>query len=191
MTAPGDRLRPGSALLLVDVQMDFCPGGALPVAEGDRIVPVLNRWLVLARERGVPVYASRDWHPHGHLSFREQGGPWPTHCVQGSEGAAYHPDLELPDDVVQVVKGVRFDRDQLSLFQDTGFAERLRRDGVTTLWVGGFCQDICVRATVLDALGAGFEVHLIEDGTRPADPEAADRSLREMRECGAVIESSR
>ncbi len=188
MTSPADRLSPGSALLLVDVQRDFCPGGALPVPEGDRVVPVLNRWLAAAHERGVPVYASRDWHPPGHPSFREQGGPWPAHCLQDSAGAAYHPDLALPASAVPISKGVRFDRDQYSAFQDTGLAERLRADGVRRLWVGGLAEDVCVRASVLDALAAGFEVHLIGDATRPVDPEAGARARDEMRAAGAVVE---
>lgn len=178
----------GDALLLVDVQRDFCPGGALAVEAGDRVVPVLNRWIRAARERGVPVYASRDWHPPRHLSFAAQGGPWPPHCLQDSEGARYHPDLELPEDAVTVSKGVRFDRDQYSAFDETGLATQLRRDGVKRLFVGGLATDVCVRATVLDALQAGFEVHVLVEGTRPVRPEAGAEALREMGEAGAQLE---
>ena len=116
MAIPRELLKPGDGLLIVDVQKDFCPGGALPIAEGDRVVPILNRWLRAARERGIPVYASRDWHPRRHASFREQGGPWPPHCIQGSEGARFHPKLELPEDAVAIAKGVRLDHDQYSAF---------------------------------------------------------------------------
>ena len=130
-------MRSGDALLVIDVQNDFCPGGALPIEAGDRVVPVLNRWLCAARERGIPVYASRDWHPRGHPSFVEAGGEWPAHCVQDTEGAAFHADLELPADVVLVAKGVRFDIDQYSAFNETGLEERLRHDGVRRLWVEG------------------------------------------------------
>ncbi len=189
MPSPAERLGPGSALLLVEVQVDFFPGGALPVADADRIVPVLNRWLAAAQERGVPVYASRDWHPPGHPSFRSEGGPWPAHCVQDSPGAAYHPGLELPPGTVPVSKGARFDRDQYSAFDETGLAGRLARDGVEVLWVGGLAQDVCVRATVLDALAAGFEVHLLEAATGAVDPEAGAAALAEMRAAGAQIES--
>jgi nicotinamidase/pyrazinamidase len=178
----------GDALLLVDVQRDFCPGGALAVAGGDRVVPVLNRWIRAARERSVPVYASRDWHPPHHLSFAPQGGPWPPHCLQDSEGARFHPDLELPEGVVTVSKGVRFDRDQYSAFDETGFATQLRRDGVKRLFVGGLATDVCVRATVLDALRSGFEVYVLVEGTRPVRPEAGAEALREMREAGARLE---
>jgi nicotinamidase/pyrazinamidase len=181
-------LRPGDALLVVDLQNDFCPGGALPIEEGDRVVPILNRWLRVARERGVPVYASRDWHPRGHLSFVEAGGPWPAHCVQDTEGAAFHAGLELPDDVVLVAKGVRFDVDQYSAFHETGLEERLRSDGVARLWVGGLALDVCVRATVLDALRAGLEVRVLVDATRPVTAEEGRRALDEMRAAGALLE---
>ncbi len=188
--AAANRLTPGSALLIVDVQVDFCPGGALPIEAGHEVVPVLNGWIHAARDAGVRLYASRDWHPRGHLSFLEQGGPWPAHCVQDTPGARHHPDLALPEDVVQISKGVRFDRDQYSAFDETGLAERLKQDGVRELWIGGLALDVCVRATVLDALGAAFGVHLIVDGTRAVDPGDGVRALRELREAGASIEES-
>lgn len=188
MATPRELLKPGDGLLIVDVQKDFCPGGALPIAEGDRVVPILNRWLRAARERGIPVYASRDWHPRRHTSFREQGGPWPPHCIQGSEGARFHPKLELPEDAVAIVKGVRFDHDQYSAFEDTGLAARLAREGVWRLWVGGLALEVCVRASVLDALGEGFAVHLIVDGTRPVNEEAGREALQQMKEAGAKLE---
>jgi nicotinamidase/pyrazinamidase len=178
----------GDALLVIDVQNDFCPGGALPIEEGDRVVPILNRWLCAAGERGIPVYASRDWHPRGHSSFVEAGGPWPSHCVQDTEGAAFHADLQLPSDVVLVAKGVRFDLDQYSAFNETGLEERLRRDGVRRLWVGGLALDVCVRATVLDALRAGLEVRVLVDATRPVTAEEGRRARSEMEAAGAILE---
>src|SRR5215471_21185819 len=98
-------LRLGDALLIVDVQNDFCPGGALAVREGDKIVPILNQWIVEANEKGVPIFASRDWHPRSHISFKERGGPWPPHCVKGTPGAAFHPGLWLPSNVEVLSKG--------------------------------------------------------------------------------------
>jgi len=181
-------MKSGDALLVIDVQNDFCPGGALPIEEGDRVVPILNRWLRAARDRGIPVYASRDWHPRGHLSFAEAGGQWPAHCVQDTEGAAFHADLQLPADVVLVAKGVRFDLDQYSAFHETGLEERLRRDGVHRLWVGGLALDVCVRATVLDALRAGLEVGVLVDATRPVAAEEGGRALDEMESAGAFLE---
>jgi len=186
-----DRLRAGDALLVVDVQPDFCPGGALAVPGGDEVIPVLNAWIAAAREREVPVCASRDWHPLQHVSFEAQGGPWPPHCVQDTPGAAYHPDLALPEDVVKITKGTRLDRDQYSAFDETGLADHLRHNGVERLWVGGLAQDVCVRASVLDACKESFAVHLIAAATRPVDASAGEEALREMRDAGARIEEDR
>src|SRR5438034_440573 len=94
----------GDALLIVDVQNDFCPGGALAVREGDQVVPVLNEWIEKAKRQTIPVYASRDWHPAGHISFKERGGPWSPHCVQGTPGAAFHPALKLPSNAQIISK---------------------------------------------------------------------------------------
>lgn len=127
MTEVSNSLKSGDALLIVDVQKDFCPGGALAVEGGNRIVPVLNRWISAAKAKGVPVYASRDWHPIGHMSFKEQGGPWLPHCIQDSNGARFHPDLVLPDSTILVTKGVRFDQDQNSAFDQTGLAVQLKK----------------------------------------------------------------
>ena len=190
MTEPKDALQPGDALLLVDVQIDFCPGGNLPVAEGDQVVPVLNRWLAAAREKGIPVYASRDWHPSGHMSFAARGGQWPDHCLQDSPGAAFHPELALPDDTVVISKGVRFDKDQYSAFDETGLAERLRQDGVTRVWVGGLALDVCVEATALGGREAGFDVRLIPEASKAITAEGADRAVAAMREAGVTIEEA-
>jgi nicotinamidase/pyrazinamidase len=183
-------LQPGDALLVVDVQVDFCPGGALPIEEGDAVVRVLNLWLTAAAAKGLPVYASRDWHPSGHFSFTESGGLWPPHCLQDSEGARMHPDLQLPADAVVVTKGVRFDQDQNSAFDQTGLAERLRRDGIRRLWIGGLAEDVCVRATVLDACREGFEVVVIENATRPVTQQGGDQARQEMRRAGARFQTA-
>ncbi len=187
MTDPREVLHPGDGLLLVDVQIDFCPGGALPIDEGDRVVPVLNRWVEAARQKGLPIYASRDWHPARHISFEGQGGPWPPHCLEDSPGARFHPELKLPEGVVKVTKGVRLDHDQNSAFDETGLETQLKRDGVRRLWVGGLALDVCVLASVLDARKAGLEVVLIEAGTRPVDADGGKKALDEMRAAGAKI----
>ncbi len=185
-----ERLEQGDALLIVDLQNDFCPGGSLAVPEGDQVVPVLNRWIEAARETRLPIYASRDWHPENHVSFADRGGPWPPHCVQDTQGAAFHPDLKLPEEAVVISKGTDPDRDQYSALDDTGLGARMRQDGVRRVWAGGLAQDVCVRASVLDAAEEGFEVHLILPATRAVDvnPGDGDRALEEMREAGAVIE---
>jgi nicotinamidase/pyrazinamidase len=177
----------GDGLLVVDVQVDFCPGGALPIEEGDRVLPVLNHWLEAAAGSSIPIYASRDWHPEHHVSFAEQGGEWPPHCLQDTKGAAFHPGLRLPAGTVKVTKGVRLDQDQNSAFDQTGLADQLRRDGVRRLWVGGLAEDVCVLATVLDALKEGFQVKLISDATRPVSPEGGEEALRKMKDAGAAF----
>jgi nicotinamidase/pyrazinamidase len=183
----GDAFEPGDALLLVDVQVDFCPGGGLPIREGDRVVPVLNRWIEQAALGAIPVYASRDWHPRGHPSFQAQGGPWPEHCLQDTPGAAFHRDLRLPGDVTVITKGTRFDRDQNSAFEDTGLAAHLRARGVRRLFVGGLALDVCVRATVLDALREGFAVRLLEAGMRAVTAGGGRDALVEMIAAGARL----
>lgn len=188
MSDPKALLQEGDALLIVDVQNDFCPGGALPIKQGDEVVPVLNEWIAAAQATGVPVYASRDWHPLEHPSFAPQGGPWPVHCVQDTAGAAFHPQLRLPEDAVIVTKGTRFDKDQYSAFDETGLAEALRRREVRRLWIGGLAQDVCVKATALDAARAGFEVHLILSATRPVTAEGGEEALEELRAAGVRVE---
>ncbi|HUJ29226.1 MAG TPA: isochorismatase family protein [Myxococcales bacterium] len=181
------QLQSGDALLIVDVQNDFCPGGSLPVARGDEIVPVLNRWIATASEARVPIFASRDWHPRGHVSFRERGGQWPEHCVQGTPGANFRADLALPAEASLVSKGTDRERDAWSAFDGTDLGARLRSAGVKRLFIGGLALDVCVRATVLDAIKAGFEVKVIEDATRPVNAANGVPAMEEMRHAGAAI----
>ena len=178
----------GDALLIVDVQLDFCPGGALPVEDGDAVIPVLNAWTETAGEVGARVYASRDWHPSTHLSFSPHGGDWPPHCIQDTDGASFHPDLMIPTDVALVTKGTRFDKDQHSAFDDTGLADELKNHGVRRIWIGGLALDVCVRATALDARREGFEVHLIKAATRPVTPQGGADALEELRREGVIVE---
>ncbi len=183
-------MQKGDALLIVDVQNDFCPGGALAVREGDHVVPVLNRWIDEALRQNIPVFASRDWHPAGHISFKERGGPWPPHCVQGTAGAEFHPDLHLPANTEIVSKGYELDNDSYSAFGGTDLLQRLSRAGIKRLWLGGLAQDYCVRETSLDAIGQGLEVHVIVDGTRPVNVNSDDgrRALDDIRSAGAILE---
>src|SRR5690606_24381046 len=119
--------------------------------------------------------------------FRENGGPWPPHCIQDSAGARFHPDLKLPDSTIVVTKGVRFDQDQNSAFDQTGLGQHLRRKGIKRLWVGGLAEDVCVLATVLDARREGFDVMVIQEATRPVSPQGGEAARRKMREAGASI----
>ncbi len=182
------QLQPGDALLIVDVQNDFCPGGALPVADGDAVASLLARMAAEFAARGLPVAASRDWHPPDHCSFQEQGGDWPPHCVQETVGAAFHPELRLPEGALVVSKGVSPDREAYSAFQETGLADLLRERGVVRLFVGGLATDYCVRASVLDALREGFRVFWLEDASRAVNVRPGDgkRAAEEMLVAGAV-----
>jgi len=177
----------GDALLIVDVQLDFCPGGALPIENGDKVVAALNQWIAEALELDLPVYASRDWHPFGHISFKPQGGIWPPHCLQDSNGARFHPNLRLPDSTIKITKGVRFDQDQNSAFDQTGLAHDLRKKGICRIWVGGLAEDVCVLATVLDGLKEGFLVMLIEDATEPVTASGGEQARQKMRSAGAYF----
>lgn len=181
-----------AALLIVDLQNDFCPGGSLAVPGGDLIVPLVNRYIRTCRVRGMPLYASRDWHPEVTSHFRGHGGEWPPHCIQGTRGAEFHPDLDLPEGAVIISKGMDPARDAYSVFQGVGpggesFAERLRADEVRTIWVCGLATDYCVKHTVLDALRSGFGAVLLLDAVRAVDlrPGDGERAIREMREAGA------
>jgi nicotinamidase/pyrazinamidase len=184
-------LHPTDAILIVDVQVDFCPGGALPVVGGHDIVPVLNRWIESSFEGGAGVVASRDWHPREHLSFTTFGGLWPPHCIQDTYGARFHPDLRLPDTATIVSKGTRFDREQYSAFDGTGLATELRRRGIQRLWIGGLALDVCVRATALDAVREGFAVELLLDATCSLSPEGGEESLAAMAVGGVRVPGAR
>lgn len=173
------------ALLIVDVQNDFLPGGSLAVPDGDEVVPVLNRYIALARARGVPVFASRDWHPGTHCSFHALGGPWPPHCVAGTAGAEFASGLELPQDAVVISKALRTDADAYSAFEGTDLGPRLRELNVKRVLVGGLATDYCVLNTVLDAIKSGFGVLLLKDAIRAVNVKAGDGERAELQMAGA------
>ena len=182
-------LQPHDALLIVDVQRDFLPGGRLGVRCGDEVVPVLNRYLELARRHGLPVYATRDWHPANPCSFEAQGGPWPQHCVADSEGARFAPGLRLPEIAIVVDKATRPAEEAYSAFGGTGLAQRLRGAGVKRVLVGGLATDYCVLASVRDALEAGFQVLALKDAMRAVELKPGDgqRALAGMEAAGASL----
>ena len=187
-------------LLIVDVQNDFCPGGALPVPEGDQVVEPLNR---LADSFDL-VVASRDWHPTDHGSFAgvtvdpdawhgtDPPSIWPPHCVQGTEGAELHPSLDRSSIDVVMDKGQDANSQGYSAFQDTALAELLRDRGVDRLYVGGLATDYCVKNSVLDARSLGLDVIVVEDAIRAVEVEPGDseQAVEAMREAGAVLASS-
>lgn len=183
-----------SALIIVDVQNDFCPGGSLPVPEGDRVVPVLNRYIDLFIASGLPIFASRDWHPEETSHFKDFGGIWPVHCVQQTSGAAFHPDLRLPPEAVVLSKGMDPTKDDYSAFQAVDKTGRplpavLREKGISRIYVGGLATDYCVKATVLEGLKAGLTVTLLKDASRGVDLQQGDseRAVDEMQKSGASV----
>jgi nicotinamidase/pyrazinamidase len=173
------------ALIVVDVQNDFCPGGALAVPEGDEVVEPVNR---LAAASGF-VVATRDWHPADHGSFAAQGGPWPVHCVAGTPGAELHAGIDrgLIDAVVD--KGQVRDREGYSGFEGTELARLLREHEVDAVDVAGLALDYCVKATALDARRAGLEVTVHRGATRPVEvkPGDGERAVEELRAAGVEV----
>lgn len=181
------QLQPGDALLIVDVQNDFLRGGSLAVPHGNQVVPVLNRYIGAFVALGLPVYATRDWHPERHCSFHAQGGPWPPHCVAHTRGAEFAETLLLPPAVSVISKATSADRDAYSGFEDTDLDPQLRAAGVRRLFVGGLATDYCVLNTVRDALQRGYDVTLLSDAIRPVEVEPGDgeRAEADMARFGA------
>ena len=177
----------GDALLIVDVQNDFLPGGSLAVPRGDEVVPVLNRYLQIFTTQNLPVYAARDWHPERHCSFRAQGGSWPPHCVAGTRGAEFAAALRLPPSAVIVSKATTAEQEAYSSFQGTDLDQQLRAANIRRLFIGGLATDYCVLNTVRDALRLGYEVLLLIDAIRAVDVRPGDgqRAEEEMISLGA------
>jgi nicotinamidase/pyrazinamidase len=176
------------ALLVVDVQNDFCPGGALAVPDGDEVVPPLNKLIDEFLERGAPVYLSRDGHPPTTKHFSAYGGTWPVHCVQNTRGAEFHPALRHDPRIKVISKGLG-DKDSYSAFDETDLAEQLKREHVEEVVVGGLATDYCVKNTVLDAIKNGFHVRAVEEAMRPVElkPGDGEKAVEEMRAAGAEI----
>ena len=179
---------PKQALIVVDVQNDFCPGGALAVPEGDQVIAPLNELIDQFLERGAPVYKSRDWHPARTKHFKAHGGTWPVHCVQNTEGAEFHPKLRDDPRISVISKGLG-DKDCYSAFDETDLASQLHNQNVEEVVVGGLATDYCVKNTVLDALKNGFKVKALKNAMRAVEvePGDGDRAIEEMRAAGAEI----
>ncbi len=182
------------ALVVVDVQNDFTPGGALAVPDGDRVVPVLNRYIERFAAVKAPVFLTRDWHPEVTKHFKVYGGVWPPHCVQGTKGAEFHPELRLPPDATIVSKGMDPEQDAYSAFhaEDPNgmpFAAALGEQGVQRLFLGGLATDYCVRCTVIDAVREGFQVVVLLDAIGAVDVKPGDgqRAVDEMKAAGALF----
>lgn len=181
------------ALLVVDLQVDFCPGGALSVSGGDEIVPMVNRLIGLFPSKGGKVVFSRDWHPENHCSFKRYGGIWPPHCVQNSPGAAFHPDLIVPPEAIVVSKGTNPKEEAYSTFSGTDLHVTLNEAGARRIFLCGLATDYCVKASALDALKHGFGVYVIVDAVRGVDVSHGDsaRALEEIEAQGGKLVSSK
>ena len=180
------------ALIIVDVQNDFCPGGSLAVPAGDEVIPPLNQLIEEFLERGEPVFKTRDWHPPKTHHFADFGGTWPVHCVQDTKGAEFHPAL-IDNKLIRIVSKGLGAEDSYSAFDRTDLSLQLHRLGVEEVWVGGLATDYCVKNTVLDALKEGFRVKALQDAMRAVEVNPGDgkRAIEEMRAAGAKIVNSR
>ena len=189
MTSPAQKISvsAGNALIVVDVQNDFLPGGSLAVPDGDAVVPVLNRYLAEFSARELPVYATRDWHPANHCSFKARGGPWPPHCIAGTHGAQFAAGLKFPTGATVISKAEKPDKDAYSGFEGTDLGARLRARKVKRLFIGGLAADYCVLNTVRDALSLGHEVYLLTDAIRAVNinPDDGPKAEAEMQRLGA------
>lgn len=177
----------GDVLLLVDIQNDFCPGGKLPIENGDEIIPFLNPIIEKAYSAGIYIFLSRDFHPKLHPSFAENGGKWPVHCVQDTEGAKFHPDLKIPESAIIFSKGTRFDKDQYSAFDDTGLGDLFKKLNIKRVFVAGLALDVCVKETALDSVKHGFKTYVLKQGTRPVSKETGEEALALLKEAGIEI----
>ncbi len=182
----------GDALLIIDVQRDFLSGGSLAVANGEQVIVPLKRCIGIFKRLGLPVFATRDWHPPDHCSFREQGGTWPMHCVAGTAGARFAPELELDASVELVSKGTLAHAEAYSGFGGTDLQRRLRERHVRRVFVGGLATDYCVLQTVLDARRCGLDVVVLEDAIAAVNVRADDsqRAIDLMRQQGAAFARS-
>lgn len=183
------RLDSTCALVIVDVQNDFCPGGALAVRDGDAVVAPLNRCAALFARAGASVIATRDWHPPNHCSFREQSGPWPVHCVRDTPGAEFHPALQLPSSAIVTSKAENPDVESYSFFSEPGLEQPLVERHIRRLFIGGLATDYCVKWTALDAVRRGFEVYVLVDAIRGVDAQHGDseRAVMEMKAAGVKL----
>lgn len=180
---------PGDALLIIDFQNDFLPGGCLGVSGGDAAVHVLNRYIASFHGRGLPVIVTRDWHPPNHCSFEVRGGVWPPHCIAGTHGAAFPSNLRLPCDSIIISKATTSEQEAYSGFESTDLCARLRDLGVRRLFVSGVGTEYSVYLTVRDALRLGFRIVVLEDAVCAVDLAAGDgeRALENMRRLGAQL----
>jgi nicotinamidase/pyrazinamidase len=185
----GLKIAKSDALIITDVQIDFLPGGALPVEGGNDVIPVLNSYAKTFSKAGAKIVASRDWHPPDHISFKEQGGPWPPHCIKNTEGAKFSPLLELPSDATIISKATNPMKEAYSVFDGTGLAKRLKSEGVNRVFIGGLATDYCVVNSVVDAAKMNFKTIVLIDASRGIEAKSGDieRAFETMKRNGAEM----
>ena len=178
-----------SALIVTDVQIDFCPGGALQVKDGDKIIPVLNKYIEIFEKEGLPVYYTRDWHPSNHCSFIGNGGIWPLHCLQGSKGAEFHPELKITSNACMIYKATNPEKEAYSTFEHTDLHENLKKQKIHMLYIGGLATDYCIKNSVIDACHLGYKVFVLMDGIKGVEvnPGESARALRMMKDVGSTF----
>ena len=182
------RLKKGDALIIVDLQNDFLAGGSLEVPHGDEVIPVLNQYIGAFQAKDLPIFATRDWHPPNHCSFKAQGGPWPPHCITGTAGAQFAPDLILPSSALIISAATEPDKEAYSGFKGTDLDDKLRHNDIHRLLIGGLATDYCVLNTVKDAIELSYEVFLLKDAIKPVNvnPDDGKKAEEEMARLGAV-----
>lgn len=181
-------LEASDALIVVDVQNDFLPGGNLAVPDGNAVIAPINHYIEIFHSKGLPIYATRDWHPQDHCSFKQQGGIWPPHCIAGTRGAEFSAELNLPSDTIIISKATTRDKDAYSGFESTTLDQQLHEKGLKRLFIGGLATDYCVLNTVKDAITYKYTVILLQDAIRPVNvhPNDGDQTIQEMRHLGAI-----
>jgi len=180
------------ALLIVDVQNDFCPGGALGIKDGDEIIPVINKYIKIFAAKKLPIFASRDWHPKKTTHFKKFGGVWPKHCIQDTKGATFHPKLKLPKEAILLYKGMDPEKDSYSAFQaqdqnGMSLPNLLKILDIKELYIAGLATDYCVKFTTHDAIREGFKVKILLDAIKGVNlkPNGSENAIREMVKIGA------
>ena len=179
---------PHDALILVDIQNDFLPGGSLAVPDGNEILPVINKYIKLFQAENLPVVATRDWHPPDHCSFKKSGGIWPEHCIAGTEGAQFSNELELPSNTLIISKATESNNEAYSGLDHTELDAQLKKRDIKQVWVGGLATDYCVLNTVKDFLHLSYTVILLSDAIKAVNvrPDDGARAEKEMIDNGAV-----
>lgn len=181
------KIRPIDALIIVDMQNDFMPGGALPVENALTTIPIINRYIKMFEDSNAVIVATRDWHPPNHISFNIRGGPWPPHCIQNTKGAEFHPLLELPSNTIVVSKAVDEDKEAYSGFDSTRLGSLLSSRGVKRVFICGVATEYCVKATAIDAIRLGFQTYILVDAIKGIDKIQSEKTIDELLDYGAIM----